>query len=179
MVHWCSLQFCQCLLLVSLSVYVAVNSILCCPQMWAVVLVIVIGAIQWCLQTVYGAIQIICLLLLLLFWPRYSIPREWKNYAMQYKKVQKSSWNEPYSSSFTKQSCSKMALYLWIRTESGWYKNWFLCDFVQVWYYYYCKCNVANRCISLDTGITCSLKFWCHLYFQLQKVYCLCKSDEN
>jgi len=28
------------------------------------------------------------------------------------KKVQKSSWNEPYSSSsFTKQSCSKMALY--------------------------------------------------------------------
>ena len=31
---------------------------------------------------------------------------------MQYKKVQKSSWNEPYSSSsFTKQSCSKMALY--------------------------------------------------------------------
>jgi len=33
-----------------------------------------------------------------------------KNYAMQYKKVQKSSWNEPYSS-FTKQSCSKMALY--------------------------------------------------------------------
>jgi len=33
-----------------------------------------------------------------------------KNYAMQYRKVQKSSWNEPYSSSFTKQSCSKMAL---------------------------------------------------------------------
>jgi len=32
--------------------------------------------------------------------------------AMQYKKVQKSSWNEPYSSSsFTKQSCSNMALY--------------------------------------------------------------------
>jgi len=31
---------------------------------------------------------------------------------MQYKKVHKSSWNEPYSSSsFTKQSCSKMALY--------------------------------------------------------------------
>ena len=30
-------------------------------------------------------------------------------YALQ--KVQKSSWNEPYSSSFTKQSCSKMALY--------------------------------------------------------------------
>jgi len=33
-----------------------------------------------------------------------------KNYAMQYKKVQKSSWNKTYSSSssFTKQSCSKM-----------------------------------------------------------------------
>jgi len=30
----------------------------------------------------------------------------------QYKKIQKSSWNEPYSSSsFTKQSSSKMALY--------------------------------------------------------------------
>jgi len=27
------------------------------------------------------------------------------------KKIQKSSWNEPYSSSFTKQSRSKMALY--------------------------------------------------------------------
>jgi len=45
----------------------------------------------------YGDIQI-CLLLLLLFyfilfyWPRYSIPREWKNYAMQYKKVQNVSW---------------------------------------------------------------------------------------
>jgi len=31
-------------------------------------------------------------------------------YAMQYEKVQKSSWNEPYSFSFTKQSYSKMAL---------------------------------------------------------------------
>ena len=38
----------------------------------------------------YGDIQIyLLLLLLLLFWPRYSIPREWKNYAIQYKKVQK------------------------------------------------------------------------------------------
>ena len=46
-------------------------------------------------------------------------------YAMQYKKVQKSSRNEPYSSSFTKQSCSKMkmALYRWIRTESRWNKK--------------------------------------------------------
>jgi len=32
-----------------------------------------------------GAIPV-CLLLLLLFWPRYSILREWKKYAMQYKK---------------------------------------------------------------------------------------------
>jgi len=49
--------------------------------------------------------------IIVIFWPRYSIPREWKNCAMQYKKVQKSSWNEPYSSSsFTKQSCSEIAL---------------------------------------------------------------------
>jgi len=41
-----------------------------------------------------------------------------------YKKVQKSSWNEPYStSSFTKQSCSKNALYRWIKTESRWNKK--------------------------------------------------------
>ena len=63
--------------------------------------------------------RVVELLLLLLLWPRYSIPREWKKYAMQYKKVQKSSWNEPYfsyssSSSSTKQSCSKMVLYRWI-----------------------------------------------------------------
>jgi len=50
-----------------------------------------------------------------------QFPGNEKNYAMQYKKVQKSSWNEPYSSSsFTKQSCSKMALYRWIGTESRW-----------------------------------------------------------
>ena len=42
---------------------------------------------------------------------------------MQYEKVQKSSWNEPYSSSFTKQSYSEMALYRWIRTESRWNKK--------------------------------------------------------
>jgi len=54
------------------------------------------------------------------FLPRYSIPMEWKNYAMQYKKVQKSSWNETYSSSsFTKPSCSKMALYRWITRSSA------------------------------------------------------------
>ena len=48
-------------------------------------------------------------------------------YALQ--KVQKSSWNEPYSSSFTKQSCSKMALYRWIRSESrvAEIKSRFLC----------------------------------------------------
>ena len=44
--------------------------------------------------------------------PSTQFPGNEKNYAVQYKKVQKSSWNEPYSSSsFTKQSCSKMALY--------------------------------------------------------------------
>jgi len=61
------------------------------------------------------------LIIIIIFGPRYSIPREWKNNTMQHRKVQKSSWNEPYSSSsFTKQSCSKMALYRWIRNESRW-----------------------------------------------------------
>jgi len=47
------------------------------------------------------------------FDPCTQFPGNEKNHAMQYKKVQKSSWNEPYSfsSSFAKQSCSKMALY--------------------------------------------------------------------
>jgi len=63
----------------------------------------------------------ICLLLLLLllffilfFDPGTQFPGNEKKlrYAMQYRKVQKSSWNERYSSSsFTKQSCTKMALY--------------------------------------------------------------------
>ena len=39
-------------------------------------------------------------------------------------KVQKSSCNKPYSSSsFKKQSCSKMALYCWIWTVSRWNKK--------------------------------------------------------
>ena len=43
--------------------------------------------------------------------PRYSIPGNEKITLCSTKKVQKSSWNEPYSSSsFTKQSCSKTAL---------------------------------------------------------------------
>jgi len=44
--------------------------------------------------------------------PGTRFPGNEKKYAMQYKKVHKSSWNEPYSSSssFTKQSCSKMAV---------------------------------------------------------------------
>ena len=64
------------------------------------------------------------IIIIIFFWPRYSIPEERKKYAMQYKKVQKSSWNEPYSSSsFTKQSCSKMALYRWIKTERRWNKK--------------------------------------------------------
>jgi len=29
-------------------------------------------------------------IIIIIFWPRYSIPEEWKNDAMQYKKVQKS-----------------------------------------------------------------------------------------
>jgi len=67
------------------------------------------------------------IIIVIIFWPWYSIFREWKNYAMQYKKVQKSSWNEPYSSSsFTKQSCSKMALYRWIKTDSRCYYYLFL-----------------------------------------------------
>jgi len=46
------------------------------------------------------------LLLLLFFDPGTQFPGNEKNYAMQYKKVQKSSWNKHYSSfSFTKQSC--------------------------------------------------------------------------
>jgi len=40
-----------------------------------------------------------------------QFPGNEKNYDMQYKKVQKLSWNELYSSSFTKLWCSKMALY--------------------------------------------------------------------
>ena len=55
------------------------------------------------------------------FRPRYSIPRGQgiKTTLSNTRKVQKSSWNEVYSFfSFTKQSCSKMALNRWIRTES-------------------------------------------------------------
>jgi len=48
--------------------------------------------------------------ILFFFDPGTQFPGNEKNYAMQYKKVQKSSWNKTYSSSsFTKQSCSKMA----------------------------------------------------------------------
>jgi len=32
----------------------------------------------------------IVVVIIIIIWTRYSIPREWKNYAMQYKKVQKS-----------------------------------------------------------------------------------------
>jgi len=52
------------------------------------------------------------IIIIIIFYPGSQFPGNEKNYAMQYKKVQKSSWNKPYSSSsFTKQSCSKMALY--------------------------------------------------------------------
>ena len=51
------------------------------------------------------------LLLLLFFYPGTQFPGSEKITLCNTKKVQKSSWNEPYSSSSTKQSCSKMALY--------------------------------------------------------------------
>jgi len=57
---------------------------------------------------------IIIIIITPIIWRQYSIPTKWNNYAVQYNEVQKSSWNEPYSSSFTKTSCSKMALYCWI-----------------------------------------------------------------
>ena len=81
-----------------------------------------------CEVCIYVCARSWCIIIIvIIFWPRYSISREWKNYAMQYKKVQKSSWNEPYSfSSFTKQSCSKMALYRWIKTDSRCYYYLFL-----------------------------------------------------
>ena len=51
--------------------------------------------------------------ILLLFLTPVRNSQGMKKYAMQFKKVQKSRWNEPYSSSsFIKQSCSKTALHL-------------------------------------------------------------------
>ena len=58
---------------------------------------------------------------------------------MQYKKVQKSSWNEPYSSSsFTKQSCSKMALWYYFfsassRNSAHTFHDLCLFDFLVCW----------------------------------------------
>jgi len=40
----------------------------------------------------YTNLFIVIIIIIIFFWPRYSIPKERKNYAMQYKKVQKSSW---------------------------------------------------------------------------------------
>ena len=75
----------------------------------------------------YDAIQIcllLLLLLLLLFYPGRLLNSQVMKRIAICKKVQKSSWNEPYSSSsFTKQSCSKMTLYRWIRTQSRWNKK--------------------------------------------------------
>jgi len=39
-------------------------------------------------------LKLLLLLLLFFIWPQYSVPREWKTHAMQYKKVQKPSCNE-------------------------------------------------------------------------------------
>jgi len=52
-------------------------------------------------------IIIIIIIIITIFDPGTQFPWNKKNYAMQYKNVQKSSWNEPYSSSsFTKQPCN-------------------------------------------------------------------------
>ena len=53
-------------------------------------------------------VVIIVVIIIIFFLPRYSVPREKKNYAMQRKM---SSWNGPYSSSsFTKLSWSRIEL---------------------------------------------------------------------
>jgi len=59
-----------------------------------------------------GTINIVVVIIIIFFDPGTQFPGN-EEITLQYKKVQKSSWNEPYySSSFTKQSCSKMmALY--------------------------------------------------------------------
>ena len=44
--------------------------------------------------------MMIIIIIIFLFDLGTQLPRNEKKYAMQYKKVQKSSWNEPYSSSF-------------------------------------------------------------------------------
>ena len=63
----------------------------------------------WLVQTEHATFA--HMLLLFFLTPGLNSQGIKKNYAMQYRKVQKSSWNEPYcSSSFTKQSCSMMAL---------------------------------------------------------------------
>jgi len=57
-------------------------------------------------------VTISLLLLLLSFLTPVLSSQGMKKYAVQYKKVQKPSWNEHYSSSssFTKQSCSKIII---------------------------------------------------------------------
>ena len=47
-------------------------------------------------KTLWRYTNLFIIIIIFLFWPRYSIPEERKNYAMQYEKVQKSSWNEPF-----------------------------------------------------------------------------------
>jgi len=41
------------------------------------------------LKRYINVIIIIIIIIIIFFWPRYSIPREWKNYAVQYKKSTK------------------------------------------------------------------------------------------
>ena len=68
----------------------------------------------------YGAIQIcLLLLLLLLFWPRYSVQKEWKKITLCNTKKYKNQ----AGMNLHKTSCIKMALYCWIKTESRWNKK--------------------------------------------------------
>jgi len=55
--------------------------------------------------------QLIVIIIVIFCDPDTQFPGNEKITLCSTKKVQKSSWNEPYSSSFTKQSCSKMPLY--------------------------------------------------------------------
>ena len=71
-----------------------------------------------------SAIQICLLLILLFFYPGTQFPRKEKKlrYSIQQSTKIKLEWTLLLSS-FTKQSCSKMALYRWIRMESHWNKK--------------------------------------------------------
>jgi len=72
---------------------------------------------DWPFPHMYSTKNVAIIIIIFLFDPGTQFPRNEKlRYAIQ--KSTKSSWNEPYSSSFTKQSWGKMALYRWIKTKS-------------------------------------------------------------